>query len=279
MRRLLLAALAVVSLGAVIGYAANYTATQGVGTTFFSFTNAAVNLPGIAILDSTGTNPASVSASNALKVDGSAVTQPVSGTVTANAGSGTLATSVANGSNIVEGNNTDAASCASGTSMIACLRAMNVNIQSGVGNTGAAVPASAIYPGYNVGGNLVGAVGDPCQTVAHTYTPISMTTATTTRIIAPTAAKKTYICALSLFAGAADNVAIVEGTGGTCGTGTAGVYGGTTAANGIVFAANEGTNIGAGSNAIMATAGTNVDFCLITSTTGPLSGHVVWVQQ
>lgn len=38
---------------------------------------------------------AAVSAANALKVDGSAVTQPVSGTVTANAGSGTFAVSAA----------------------------------------------------------------------------------------------------------------------------------------------------------------------------------------
>lgn len=38
---------------------------------------------------------ATVSAANALKVDGSAVTQPVSGTVTANAGTGTMAVSLA----------------------------------------------------------------------------------------------------------------------------------------------------------------------------------------
>lgn len=42
---------------------------------------------------SQGGNSAAVSASNALKVDGSAVTQPVSGTVTVNAGSGTFTVS------------------------------------------------------------------------------------------------------------------------------------------------------------------------------------------
>jgi hypothetical protein len=41
---------------------------------------------------SQGGNSATVTASNALKVDGSAVTQPVSGTVTANAGTGTFTT-------------------------------------------------------------------------------------------------------------------------------------------------------------------------------------------
>ena len=44
---------------------------------------------------------ATVSASNALKVDGSAVTQPVSGTVTANAGSGTFAVSLASGATAI----------------------------------------------------------------------------------------------------------------------------------------------------------------------------------
>ena len=120
---------------------------------------------------------------------------------------------------------------------------------------------------------------DPCQTVAPTYTPINIGSATTTRIIAPAASKKTYICSIDLFAFAADNVAIVEGTGGTCGTGTAGVVGGTTTATGISFPAQGGLAKGNGASFVYATAGTNVDFCLITSTTGPLTGGVKWVQQ
>lgn len=144
--------------------------------------------------------------------------------------------------------------------------------------TGAAVPANAAYHGVNVGGNIVGVVGDPCQTNAKTYTPISITAATTTRIVSPTASKRTYVCYLFLTSAAADNVGIVEGTGGTCGTGTAGVLGGTTAANGPNFAANGGTAIGTGGFAAIATAGTNVDLCLITSAATPLAGHVTWVQ-
>lgn len=122
------------------------------------------------------------------------------------------------------------------------------------------------------------AVGDPCQTVAKTYTPISITTATTTRIVAPAASKRTYICYMVLTSAAADNVGIVEGTGGTCGSGTAGVIGGTTAANGPNFAANGGVALGNGGNAVAATAGTNVDLCLITSASTPLAGHIAWVQ-
>lgn len=145
--------------------------------------------------------------------------------------------------------------------------------------SGAAVPANLLYNGVNVGGNLTPIVGDPCQTVAKSYTPISITTATTTRIIAPAASKKTYVCYMLLTSAAADNVGIVEGTGGTCGTGTAGVIGGTTAANGPNFSANGGVSFGNGGYAAVATTGTNVDFCLITSAATPLSGHVSWVQQ
>lgn len=45
---------------------------------------------GVQLIDSGGANKASISAAGAVKVDGSAVTQPVSGTVTANAGTGTF---------------------------------------------------------------------------------------------------------------------------------------------------------------------------------------------
>lgn len=120
---------------------------------------------------------------------------------------------------------------------------------------------------------------DPCEANVQTYAPISITTATTTRIVAPSASNKTYICHLFLTSAAADNVGIVEGTGGTCGTGTAGVIGGTTAANGPNFAANGGVALHAGGKvAVAQTAGTNVDLCLITSAATPLAGGIKYVQ-
>jgi hypothetical protein len=81
-------------------------------------------------------------------------------------------------------------------------------------------------------------------------------------------------------ASAADNVGVVEGTGGTCGTGTAALIGGTTAANGFVFGtAGDGIMMQAGGKvAIVQTAGTNVDTCLITTTTGPLIWSAKYVQ-
>ena len=108
--------------------------------------------------------------------------------------------------------------------------------------------------------------------------PISITTATTTRIVTPSASNKTYICGLTVVTAAANNVGIVEGTGGTCGTGTAGVIGGTTAANGPNFGANSGLALQAGKTAHAYTAGTNVDLCLITSAATPLAGVIKYVQ-
>jgi hypothetical protein len=114
--------------------------------------------------------PGNTANTTAWKVDGSAVTQPVSGTVTANAGTGTFATSDAadgttasavpakaiyvgaNKSGNLVGLTTDA----SGN--------LNINLANGTisggnaaaGTTGAAVPGSADYTGFNSGGNLVG---------------------------------------------------------------------------------------------------------------------------
>lgn len=122
------------------------------------------------------------------------------------------------------------------------------------------------------------AVLDPCEANAQSYAPLSITSATTTRIVTPSASNKTYICGLIIVTGAANNVAIVEGTGGTCGTGTAGVIGGTTAANGSNFSANGGLVLQAGKTAHAQTAGTNVDLCVITSSVGPYAGGIKYVQ-
>lgn len=122
------------------------------------------------------------------------------------------------------------------------------------------------------------AAADPCQTTANSGATINISSATTTRIIAPSASNRTYICSIDILAFAANNVAIVEGTGGTCGTGTAGVVGGTTTGAGVSFPAQAGLVKGGAGTWVWRTAGTNVDFCLITSTTGPLTGYVKYVQ-
>jgi hypothetical protein len=98
------------------------------------------------------------------------------------------------------------------------------------------------------------------------------------QIITGTASKQTYVCALNLIVSAADNVAIVEGTGSTCGTSTAGMAGGSTAATGWNFAANGGLTMGTGNGPVIRTATLADDVCLLVSTGAQVSGNVVWAQ-
>jgi hypothetical protein len=119
----------------------------------------------------------------------------------------------------------------------------------------------------------------PCSQTSPNTKPISVTSATTVVIVAGSAGKKTYVCNISVSTGAADNVALVEGSGTTCGTSTLGLAGGTTAANGWNLAANGGANLSGGLNHVAQTTVNANDVCLITSSAGPLAGTIVYVQQ
>lgn len=166
----------------------------------------------------------------AVKVDGSAVTQPISGTVTANAGTGTF------------------------------------NIQSN-----ASINVSQI------GGTAV--VADPCQASTKSYVSINQTA--NAQLVTGTASKKIYPCSLNLVTATAQNIAVVEGTGTTCGTSTAGVngFGGSTAATGWNFAANSGVAYGNGSSAIGQEQTAADNLCLFQSGTGQVSGGLSYVVQ
>jgi len=156
----------------------------------------------------------------------------------------------------------------------------NLNtIDAGTGATGSAVPANAGYMGVNVGGNLTGLVGDPCQVVAKTYVVINNAgSASNQQIITGTSSKKTYVCHMFVFAAAAQNLNLEEGTGTVCATNTTGMLGGATAALGINLAANQGFVLGNGESgvAITATAADNV--CLFYSSTAQTSGVLSYVQ-
>jgi len=314
----------------------NYTMTQGAGTTFGSVIVGGFHYAQQFVCDlTTPSQCASVSAGGAVKVDNSAVTQPVSGTVTANIGTvGTLSTAANQTSQITQetaintvfGTQADAiCGTATGTCTLqALVKFLNtaatsaipagtnligdVNVRQGgtaLSSTNGGftniLQGNAVLSATNglfnniLQGNAVlsqtnpswsrdsdgtrARILHPCESIVQSYAPISITTATTTQIVAASASNKTYICSLFLTSAAADNVGIVEGTGGTCGTGTAGVIGGTTAANGPNFAANGGVMLQAGGKSSIAqTAGTNVGLCLITSAGTPLAGGINYVQ-
>ena len=360
-------------------------------------------IPQYQILDSAGTNALTVTAAGAAKVDGSAVTQPVSGTVTANAGtnlntsalaldtsvnglllaqgsttagqSGPLAQgavttgaptyttaqtaplSIATNGNLrvaatvvggtvgvvgTTNNNADAvATQAANAQAMAYLYGFNgttwdrlrvdasknlnvnlsansfgtltvggtvtanqggapwadnvaqfggTNISTGTGASGAGIPRVTVSNDSNVlatqsgtwtvqPGNTQNTTGwlveQGCagQTVANTtVTPISITAST--RILTGVASKKYYVCSINLVAGAADNVALVEGTGTVCATGIAGMAGGTTAATGWNLAANGGLTLGAGTGLIFKTATAADDVCLLVSSGAQVSGSI-----
>jgi hypothetical protein len=136
--------------------------------------------------------------------------------------------------------------------------------------TGAAPPAKAAFVGFigsgATGGFLTGApVGD-------TYKNVNISTATTTLLVTGVAGRQVRINAMHLITAAANNVALIEGTGATCGTGTAGMAGGTTAASGYNLAANGGLAFGSGLGAVMQTATAGDSVCVVTSAATQLSG-------
>jgi hypothetical protein len=145
----------------------------------------------------------------------------------------------------------------------------------------AAVKAASTSPAatdpalvVSVSPNSLGCAG---ASVANTTsTPVSITAST--QIITGTSSQQTYVCSINLVVSAADNVALVEGTGSTCGTSTAGMAGGPTAATGWNLAGNGGLTIGAGNGPVTRTATAADNVCLLVSSGAQVSGSVIWAQ-
>jgi hypothetical protein len=115
------------------------------------------------------------------------------------------------------------------------------------------------------------AIGIP---VSDTYAAINISTNTTTLIVTGVSGRHIRIGAMNLMTALANNVALISGTGATCGTGTAGVAGGTTAASGWNFIANGGLTLGTGLGTVLKTVATGDSLCLVTSVATQLSGGV-----
>lgn len=152
-----------------------------------------------------------------------------------------------------------------------------VRVQGNVGAamdaaTGAAPPANAIQMG-GVGSGATGGflIAPP---ISDTYADINISSATTTRIVTGVSGRQVRIGAMHMITAAANNVAWVEGTGATCGTGTAGMAGGTSSSSGYNFAANGGIAMGSGFGTVLATVTTGDSVCLVTSASTQLSGGI-----
>ena len=122
-------------------------------------------------------------------------------------------------------------------------------------------------------------VVDPCKGQTKSFVSISQTA--NAQLVAGTASKKIYICSIHVVAAAAANVAVVEGTGSVCGTGTSGVsgFGGATAATGWNFAANGGIALGNGDSSLGAEGASGDNLCAFSSGSGQISGGISYVVQ
>lgn len=187
-----------------------------------------------------------------------------SGTVTANMGTVTADPF---------GANADAASATG--SMSAKLRFI---AGTGIPVTGTVTVAS--HAVTNAGTFAVqAALADPCAAATKAYVSFSISTATTTQLIAASASNFNYICSISVGpVQAADNIALIEDDTSACASPTAGMAGGTTAASGWNIAANGGLTFGNGLGTIYKTAATNRYTCLITSAATQASGAISYVQ-
>jgi hypothetical protein len=82
-------------------------------------------------------------------------------------------------------------------------------------STGSAAPANALYTGGVASGNLAGIVA--CDSSAL----LTVSTATTTQMVALVAAKSIYICSMTINGAGTTTGKLVSGTGTNCGTGQA----------------------------------------------------------
>ncbi len=157
-------------------------------------------------------------------------------------------------------------------------------------------PALAVTPASNASVNLnqvggsavvfgiagVQEVEQGCagQTVVNTsVTPFDTNGGSTSiQLVAGVSAKKVYICSIDVIVGAADNVALVEGTGTLCATSTTGMAGGPTAARGWNLPANGGLTKGNGQGVLYKTATAADAVCLLFSASAQASGTITWAQ-
>jgi len=120
-------------------------------------------------------------------------------------------------------------------------------------------------------------VVDPCKAQTKLYASISQTA--NTQLVTGSASKKIFVCSIHVVAAAATNVAVVEGTGSVCATGTAGLsgFGGATAATGWNFAANGGIALGNGDSSLGAEGTSGDNLCIFNSGAGQVSGGISYV--
>lgn len=117
----------------------------------------------------------------------------------------------------------------------------------------------------------------PCSTGAWSSVNLNISSATTTEIIDQSVSNKAYICGYRFVVSAADNIAFVEDADNACASPSGGLAGGTTSGTGFNLVANQGMIDNGGGYPVMASSATNLNVCIITSSTAQLSGRLWYV--
>ena len=251
---------------------ANYAVTQGSGTNFGSVVVSAVHYAQQLLCDPTtpgqcaavsaggavstssaqsGTwtvQPGNTANTTAWKVDGSAVTQPVSGTVTATV--------------------TGVSTAANQSTEIASLSTIATN-------TGAPIPACTGTPCTTVVGLVT---NDVCAQKAKITAPFSTSSGGPVSIVALSGSTVVYVCSITAITDTAIKLSFIDGTGGSCASAQHAMWGSTTAANGMSLAANGGFTAGNGGGTVASTTAASA-FCLLQSGTSLVAGNITYVQQ
>lgn len=117
---------------------------------------------------------------------------------------------------------------------------------------------------------------DPCVVNARKVAVINLTASG--QLVTALANQTVYVCYLQFSLSAlADNVALVEGTGSTCGTGTAGMAGGATTGTGWNLLANGSVTSGTIGMWAFKTATLGDNVCLLASSAAQISGVMIYV--
>jgi hypothetical protein len=157
------------------------------------------------------------------------------------------------------------------------LASLNVSSAYLTDSAGNKIDSAISAPATAARGLVVRNAGSKCNNENITFVPIDIVTATTVLLATGVASQHVYVCSLVLFTAGANNVTLIAGTGATCGTSSAGVFGGVTAAEGFNFPAGGGIVLGGAGFEIGRTETVQDSLCIITSAATQLSGNIGFV--
>jgi hypothetical protein len=179
------------------------------------------------------------------------------------------------------------ASGKAGACRITSKRALHVNLRDNSGNeegtsasplfvkptdgTNAATIKAASTPPATTDTALVTTDSPVANPVCTSFIALSQTAGT--KVVAGVSGKKIYICSILIVANAAETVSLIEGTGTVCATGGTAIYGSTTAANGMSFAANGGFAQAAARPFLVTSTNTD-DLCVIQNGSSRVTGGI-----